>query len=508
MSGAAMATVAPRPKIAAGPAHHVYDVIVVGGQIGGALSAALLAKRGYRVLLVEHDGMGHGYEHSGYLLPYAPFVAPPLKAMPAFDEVLVELGLNTTVQRSLKPHAPDLQLILPRHRLDLHHDEQKRLAELARELGEASQRVNEAIKAAAAQHEQSDAFFKEQPELPPSGLLESFSLKRQIARHSGLGAPSAISGDEPPMRLLAGLLPFVTYVNEPKEPLACTRPLSQALLAPNRYPGGREGLRELFCRRFAELGGDLLWRESNDTAVVEEITFDGSKAVGVKLVQSDNVYRASCIVAATDAGALRRMVTDKKRHRAFTELLDMVNARRFLFAVNWVLPQRGLPRGMGDLLLVDTGEADLWPLLVQVTAARRADGKPIEDERVVTAGAFVPASVRDLGEERLRALCVRIGAHLDALMPFARPHVKLQSAPYLDAGGVRGARLLPHPLYEVDAEHFLGVTGLTQRTPVKNVFLASREVLPGLGLEGEILAGARAARLVQETLKKTDPLKR
>jgi len=37
--------------------------------------------------------------------------------------------------------------------------------------------------------------------------------------------------------------------------------------------------------------------------------------------------------------------------------------------------------------------------------------------------------------------------------------------------------------------------------------LASREVLPGLGLEGEFIAGMRVAGLVQESLKKTDPLK-
>ena len=72
---------------------------------------------------------------------------------------------------------------------------------------------------------------------------------------------------------------------------------------------------------------------------------------------------------------------------------------------------------------------------------------------------------------------------------------------------MRGSRLLPHPLYSFETEAFLGVTGLKQRTPAKNLFLAGREVLPGLGLEGELLAGMRAARLVQEMLKKKDPLK-
>lgn len=47
-----------------------YDVVVVGGSIGGLISAALLAKRGYKVALVEHldqpgGGMG-ATEHNGY----------------------------------------------------------------------------------------------------------------------------------------------------------------------------------------------------------------------------------------------------------------------------------------------------------------------------------------------------------------------------------------------------------------------------------------------------------
>src|SRR5512132_2148533 len=118
-----MPTKAPPPKLSSGPSRHVYDVIIIGSQLGGALAAALLAKKGYRVLLLEHDGLGPGYEHDGFVLPFAPFVMPPLKAMPALDETFAEIGLTTQLARAMRPHAPDLQLILPEHRVDLHHDE-------------------------------------------------------------------------------------------------------------------------------------------------------------------------------------------------------------------------------------------------------------------------------------------------------------------------------------------------------------------------------------------------
>lgn len=502
-----MSKLPARPKIASGPSRHVYDVIIVGGQLGGAVAGALLAKRGYRVLLVEHDGMGYGYEHDGYLLPYAPFVAPPLKAMPVFDEVLVELGLHTTVQRALKPHSPDLQLVLPDHRIDLHHDEQRRLAELTREFGPLSDQLNTALKSAAAQHEASDAFIRERPNLPPDGFFEALALKRQVARHKALETRSPIDGEDPPSRLLSRLLPFLTYCSAP-EGLAQARPLSQALLAPNRYPGGREGLRELLCRKLTDLGGDLIWRETSDAAVVEELSFESGKLVGIRVIHSENVYRGACVIVATDAGALRRLVSDKKRQRDLVATLDQVRLKQYLFSVNWVLPAGVLPRGMGDLLLVETGEEDLGPLLVQVSAARKVGSSKEEPDRVVCAGCFVPASTRDLGEQHLRGLVERISAQLDRLMPFAKEHRHLASAPYLDASGVRGSRLLPHPLCEFDTERILGVTGLPQRTSVKNLFLASREVLPGLGLEGEILAGVRAAGQVQEIIKKADVLRR
>ncbi len=242
---------------------------------------------------------------------------------------------------------------------------------------------------------------------------------------------------------------------------------------------------------------------------MESLTFEGGKLVGIQILRSDNLYRSACMVGATDSAALRRLIADKKPQRKLIELLDLSVVKQFLFAINWVVDADAIPRGMGDLLLFDTGDQDLEPVLIQVHNARRIGSKAEDDSvRVVTAGVFVPATARDLGEGYLKLLADRISSHLNDLMPFAKQHLLLSSAPYLDAGGVRGARLLPHPLFEVDAEDYLGVTGLSQETPLKNLFLANREVLPGLGLEGEFLAGIRAARLVQEAMHKKDPLKR
>ncbi|WP_342381117.1 desaturase [Myxococcus stipitatus] len=505
-------TSAAKLKLPSGPSRHVYDVIVLGSQLGGALAAALLAKRGHRVLLVDHDGMGPGYEHGGYVLPYAPFVAPPLKAMPAIEEALTELGLTTTVQRALRPHAPELQLVMPKNRMDLHADATRRKAEVTRELGEEGEALLGALAGTTAQHEATDAFFKAQPALPPDGFFEGWGLKKLIRAHPGLEAPPRLAAETPAAALVRSLRPFINHLDRPESPLALTRPLSQVLSAPCFFNGGHDGLRELLTRRLAELGGDVLGRDSPSGFIVEELSFEGSKFAGVKLVRSDTLYRAACLVAATDSSALRRLVTDKKHHRGLLEHLDQSTTKSILFTVNWVVPETALPRGMGELSLVDTQDAELGSMLIQLhpvrtTASGGKESKDMEGLRVVCAGVFVPATARELGDEHLQTLASRIDAQLDAVMPFTAQHRLLRSVPYLDASGSRGTRLMPHPLYSFESEAVLGVTGLTQRTPVKNLLLAGREVLPGLGLEGELLAGVRAARLVQVMLKKKDPLK-
>ncbi|HYX91247.1 MAG TPA: NAD(P)-binding protein [Myxococcaceae bacterium] len=501
------AVLTPRPRLNTGPSRHIYDVIALGGQLGGALAAALLAKRGYRVLLVDHDGLGHGYEHDGFILPYAPFVAPPLKTMPVIGDALLELGLNVTIQRATRPHKPELQLVFDKHRLDLSSEPERRRAELVREFGGSGAQVGEQIAAIATQHEQSDAFVKQFRDLPPNGVFGSWRARRELKRRPEVEVPPALSADSAPAELIHRLLPFLTWLEQADTPLARTRPLSQVLRSPSRLPGGHEGLRDLILKKLIDLGGDVLSRDTTDAYIVEELSFEGSKLVGVQVLQSSNVYRGSSVIAATDSGALRRLITDKKSHRDLIEVLDLVRTKKFLYSVNWVVPAEALPRPLGELVLVDTGD-ELGTLLVQLHGVRRATGEDDRVHRVLCAGAFVPASVRDLGEAKLQALKKQIETHLDRLVPFVRQHLALSSAPYLDAGGVRGSRLLPHPLLEVDVERFAGVTGLSPSTPLRNLFLASREVFPGLGLEGELLAGVRAARLVHELLQKKSPLKR
>ena len=139
-----------------------------------------------------------------------------------------------------------------------------------------------------------------------------------------------------------------------------------------------------------------IWKATINSRNGLAFAFRSEQAVREEIVAILLSLPLAWFVGATDGGALRRLIPDKRKHRELAELLDGPQVKRIMFAVNWVVPEAMLPRGMGQLVLMQPRDAALGPILVQVAQARRAPGEPTagEDERTVTAGLFVEANLR------------------------------------------------------------------------------------------------------------------
>jgi phytoene dehydrogenase-like protein len=503
----------------------LYDVCVIGSQLGGAIAGALLARRGYRVLHVDHDGLGGSYQDGGYLLPYAPAVLPSPRLLPAADAALGELGLTTDLVRQLEPSAPDLQILLPRHRVDIGHDAPRRLVELRREWPRDADRLQLGFEALAKLFDASGPFMRSMPPLPPSGFGERRAVSKAIKfAASAPGGPraavdeaDAFAGMEehPLVSAITLAQRFLSYQEGPPSPLAATRLLGAVLRGSYRLPGGHPALREAVRRKIAESRGDTLGNDE-ERAIAERLDVDGGRVAAVRLAGSPNAWVARVFIGATDAPALRRLLPASESDGKAARLLAGVTPVRQLLAVNLVVKVAALPPALGDTVLAlrDAAGPDSIDnaVLVQVLPARRDKGKGgteiVTDERVLCAAAFVRADARDGGDEQLAALGRRIREAVADAVPFFERHLLRESMPLLAAPRERrGSRLLPHPLYDVALDQALGVTGLPCRSPYKNLVFAGREVVPGLGLEGEFHAGMQAAQAAQELLGKRDMLR-
>jgi hypothetical protein len=248
--------------------------------------------------------------------------------------------------------------------------------------------------------------------------------------------------------------------------------------------------------------------------VASALVVDGKRVDAVRLADSPDAHVARAFIIATDASRFMELLPPELREGKATAPLRAIRATRQLATVNLVVKQTALPPALGEnvLALRDAGGGDGLDnaVLLQVLPARR-DGKKgekgapetVTDERVVCASAFVDASTSGTG---LEAAATAIREAVAVAVPFFERHLVAESPVFVAAGG--GGASAAHPLYEAQGDDALGVAGVPVRSAFKNVFFAGREVIPGLGLEGEFYAGIQAAAHAALALGRKDILKK
>jgi phytoene dehydrogenase-like protein len=494
-------------------AQRLYDVCVIGSQLGGAVAGALLARRGFRVLHVDHDGSGGPYVDGGYLLPWAPAIFPPLRLLPAAEAALGELGFTTDLGRILEASSPPLQILLPRNRLDLPVDAVQRAAELRREFP-ADAEVLEAALAALGRHfDAASPFLKAMPPLPPEGFGDRRAVGKAlktVAGPPGSGAeldddPLAGLGDHPLARALRLAARTLGHLDGPPAPLASARLVGGMLRGTYRLATGYEGLRDVLRRKIADARGEVLGAEGPPARVVGLDT-DGARVTQVRVEGTPHALLARVFVVAADAASLAALLPEGTRDKL--EQAAAVRTTRELVAVNLVVRAAALPPGLGDTALALGEGEDGDALVLQILPARRdvkkgAAGEIVADERVVCAAAFAAAGA---GPEERAALARRMRDAFAELVPFFDRHLVRDSVPALAGPPERRGAFVAHPLYEVAARQTLGVTGIEPHA-LKNVVFAGRQVVPGLGVEGEFHAGVQAAGAAQALLGRRDLLR-
>ena len=482
-----------RSPVVARPAtvRRAYDVCVIGSQLGGVAAGALLARRGYRVLHVDLDGHGTGYEDGGWRIPWGPALVPAPRALPAAEAILVELGLATDAARLLEPSRPPLQLLLPRHRLELPAARAERTAELRREWPGDASRLDAGLAALRAAFDAEQPFLASFPPLPPRGLAERWRLHRarKLSPSGGLGGPVPLAdlGDHPLAVALRASWPFLSFLDGPPSPLGLVRALGSVLQGSLRPSGGEAAVAALLRRRIAESRGELLGGEG-EPAPVTGLELEGGKASALKVKGGESRYAARAFVFAGDVSTLGALVGEPDRLRKWLE--PAIPSSR-LQSLAWVVRGDALPAPLGDvaLALADDG----IPVLLQTLPALRAG--PKGHVTSPTEKVLVAATPARAGDDLDLEAAVRLRRTVAEFLPFLDRATVHASEP----GSRPGARAF-HPLLATRSDRKLGIGGVTTVSPIGNLFLAGREVLPGLGTEGQFHAAWQAAAAVERHL--------
>jgi len=465
----------------------VYDVCVLGGGLGGAAAGALLSRRGFRVLVID-TGAGTPAADGGWLLPSGPSLLPGTRLLPAADSMLAEVGLVSDAARALEPLVPDLQLLYPRQRLDLAREPGHLASELKRAWRADAERLARGLEGLAAASEAGGHFLKAAPPLPPGGFFDGFALRKALkvaAQVAGTSKATIATADplagldgHPLSAALLALHRFLSRLDGPPAPLSVARLCGVSLRGLHRVGASSLPLEDALRRKISETRGEVLGSAA-EPARLESVAVDGNRLGSVRVAGMADSYLARAFVLSAPLRWLTGLLGPGAAERA-AKPLSRLKAGRGLAVRHLVLRPAALPPGLGPaaLVLADGAPPDEAVLLEVAAArhdARKGQPEPTAGERLVSAWTLAPEG-GDPGAAR-----DRLAAALAEALPFHERHLVHQVTP----------APVPHLMSVEDPA--LGVCGLAVKTPWKNLLLASREVIPGLGQEGELYAGLQAA---------------
>lgn len=491
-----------------------YDLIVLGCDVAGLVAAALAARRGKRVLVIPHGSVEGTYRLGGRSLPLD--IAPVIHmGTPPVQRVFQELGLLQQVRRQHASVTELVHLVLPDQRLDLEPASKNFEDELVRVWPDDPVCEAWALKRrwTAATEEVLDQLLSSDNAL----VADGFWGRRFLARVSGqlpggdVDELAPLPADHPLRDGAAVYEPFLQHLSPAQLGKAAGLRLSGLWSdGPEDVQHGVARVRELLLQRIELHSGEV----KRDLRVGEMLVKRG-RVVGISLLGKRDRYGCDNLIVAMDPRRLLDgTLPPEILHKALSGTLSAIEPVGSRFVVHCEIHERGLSPALAGMVLCapqswrladDPNEAEGWAGHgIGRTLVRLGPGSD-DEHRLLSVSRIVRH------DTPLTGLRDAIIDELDerGVLPFCRPSIRWMHSPndgqeatdgrgepVAELGSATGLQHAMDSIYLYHGEPSLGVGVVPHASGVKSMHLASRLTLPGLGLEGEFLAGTIAAGLV------------
>ncbi len=478
-----------------------YDAIILGDDLAALTCAALCARRGLRTLWLPHDDRPARYPVGPHKLPVEPLLWPA-RGGKGGERVLKELGLDLAIKRRARDLRLAAQVCAPDVRIDVAGDAEAFKREVDRELAAGpGAAVRAAWDGAATISTALDALVTADATFPAIGFWDKRDAGKLAAKLEADAAAwwrTATGNLTDPGGFSTVIGPAVIASGDPGvAPAAAARALDVWRSGVTPLRGDGDAVRELMIEKLTGAGGEI--RQGQ----VAELTMSWGKIGSVVLDRGEELG-AGQVISALPPGLLFEWL-GKKAPRRLAELQEGLTFVGRRYTLNLVVDQAGVPEGMAPIVMyVVPGR----PPVADAAFAIHV-GEPDDGGRVVVSLAATLADMAEDDAALARAadtLRKSLLARLDEIMPFFRRHLVMVHSPHQGSapevpggrGGHEAPKGLPYLMREIwrgTTEGGAGIAALPYATGIKNLTLTGAQILPGLGVEGELVAGWSAAKL-------------
>jgi phytoene dehydrogenase-like protein len=467
-----------------------FDVIVIGSQTSGIIAGALLAKRGCRVLLIDQNEWVTDHQQFGYVLPLKSQLLPNLDHTPAFSAVHKELAMGPALRAATRAVACAYQVVMPQHRFDVGT---QFLSELKAEFPELQNLLPSLIKGWQQADEALSAFLQMSPPLPARGWFERLRARSLFAQVAPYAEPFArhalfasLPHDHPLLDLAKNIAVFFgNSWNSVTSTFQAIRLLMRFAHGGVVFADPRHNLSQLLLKTAIESGAEVSAHTSVDTFEISR-----KRLSMLHLGDDHKSYSANFFIDNTIAG-IPQLPTKPV----------LVKQTGFLLNVHVVVHKRAIPAGMDRAVLLISNRQD--PPLLLTREKSIVAATHVEDPTHETLSISCPLRTDSASPDFIAAFTEQILKRLMQVMPFVEDHIMGTSAslettawddpPMLPQTQLRLLATHTHPLYEPIKPALLGIAAQPTTTQYKNLLHTGKDVVLGLGLEGEYITGMMVA---------------
>ncbi len=464
----------------------VFDVIVLGGRLGGLIAATHLVKEGRSVLLLKERNYRPYYTREGYR--FVPFSNLTEKQIPADLLKSIPSMISPVTHRKKSEKTPPnllFQVILPEARIDLYRERSLLQREWRREFPDEKDRIEsfytelERVKEVLKKRRQEKGSFFGSP-TGGSSFLKRWWSKRGLPKG---GTHQWLSPFSPEFKKLIELqMLCYGYLCSTSYPIPL---VAHLLLKDEENEQPPLDLEKVEC--------DLMETFIREGGIVKEI--DGvkkietgwRKGVSVLLTGEEISYRSRFFLLNSPLHSLST-IFGKKRN-PFSKWEERIRPRYVLVPFFLGIREKGIPVGMGNFLVSILNLEKPYEggnLLFLSLSKKREEHQAPEGKRALTVLSFLP--YEGLTEDAFSKLQDEVLTHINYLFPFLDEYMEFVDGQW--AEDQISCWSYPHYFYETESGFKWDGEFVPSRV-FRNIYLCGREIYPHLGLEGEIRNGLR-----------------
>ncbi len=470
----------------------MYDTIVLGNDPGSLIAAVVLASHGRKALLLTMDNVPDFFSESGYTFDIDPLPWTGMDRGGVFRQLLSHLSITP------EDHVlnPALQIIFQNHRIDLFGNMDLDLKEMEREFPDEGQNLVKFYSSIEKISSFASGLIDKNLHLQTETARDYINLFRNmpgiVMKKRAFGTSLENIREKPLLKkiLEAQLLLLSNLDSRDISPISFAKTLFLSLNGLSYPEGGKHYLMAKLKKKF-EADGGVIERCST-------LTLDTERVIKIDVKTEGNDMPAlygKNIIVSTKYEKFASLLEENRGLSVFKKKYDRIKPSLYPFTIHLGVNDRCIPEKMGVYVVIsdETKSAENGnPLFLETSEQgdilRAPDGK-----RAMSITTFLKNSPSKFNNSDLEEIAESMLKNLGTFLPFLKENldfIDLEQSINIS----RDYHRIINNKY-MAKKSVIGMTFLSGKTPLKNVFLTGGILMPGLGFEGEIMSGTNAARL-------------